>query len=326
MEKNEVKDRIEEIDILKSIGIILMIMGHIGFGKTFDFYIHAFHMPMFYIISGFLYKKSNKSLKKFLIKKVKTLLVPYYVFAIIHYVAWTIINIGLKKEVVLINPLLHILCFNTDGMPISGALWFLTSLFFVDIMYYFIDYIKNSWIKLITIIIITISGCIIPQFFRLPLALDTAFMGIGLYTIGHLLRSINKEKNYIIASILLISGSTLCFINGYINVRMGIYSNIIIYFIVAICMTGGLYIICTKLKSFHWHIIREAKFIGKNSLVYLCLNQIIILFLNKVLLFDVNNILIIVIIKVIILLITLFILHALVLILNKDKFKWIIGK
>ena len=49
--------RLEEIDILKSIGIILMVMGHIGFSGIFDHYIHSFHMPMFYIISGFLYKK-----------------------------------------------------------------------------------------------------------------------------------------------------------------------------------------------------------------------------------------------------------------------------
>lgn len=46
--------RLEYIDILKGIGIILMIMGHIGFGGIFDFYIHAFNMPLFFFVSGYM--------------------------------------------------------------------------------------------------------------------------------------------------------------------------------------------------------------------------------------------------------------------------------
>ena len=47
--------RIDEVDILKGIGIILMITGHIEFGSVYDKWIHSFHMPMFFIISGFLF-------------------------------------------------------------------------------------------------------------------------------------------------------------------------------------------------------------------------------------------------------------------------------
>ena len=45
--------RIEYMDIFRGIGIILMIMGHIWFGQIFDTFKAAFHMPMFFIISGF---------------------------------------------------------------------------------------------------------------------------------------------------------------------------------------------------------------------------------------------------------------------------------
>ena len=43
------------IDIYRAFGIILMVMGHIGFGGKFDKFIHAFHMPMFFFISCLLY-------------------------------------------------------------------------------------------------------------------------------------------------------------------------------------------------------------------------------------------------------------------------------
>ena len=48
------KKRIEYIDVYRGLGIILMIMGHIYFGKLFDIFIHAFHIPMFFIIDYYL--------------------------------------------------------------------------------------------------------------------------------------------------------------------------------------------------------------------------------------------------------------------------------
>jgi len=44
-------NRIEYVDIFKAIGIILMIVGHIWIGSSFDHFIHAFHCQCF---SGFL--------------------------------------------------------------------------------------------------------------------------------------------------------------------------------------------------------------------------------------------------------------------------------
>ena len=43
-----------------AVGIVLMVMGHIGFGKVFDILIHAFHMLMFCFVSGFLYLRRRE--------------------------------------------------------------------------------------------------------------------------------------------------------------------------------------------------------------------------------------------------------------------------
>lgn len=72
--------RIEYVDIFRAFGIILMVMGHIGFGEKFDLFIHAFHMPMFFFISGFLFKNDSLPFVIFLRKKAKSLLLPYFVF------------------------------------------------------------------------------------------------------------------------------------------------------------------------------------------------------------------------------------------------------
>ena len=318
--------RLDEIDILKSIGIILMIMGHTGFGKIFDYYIHSFHMPMFYIISGFLYKNSQLPFKDFLKKKSKSLLIPYIIFAFFHLISWYILCFIVGRDLSIVN-LISIFTFNTDNMPISGALWFLTSLFFVDIIYYFINRINDKKFKLLTVVIISMIGCIIPRYFRLPWALDTSLMGIGLYYIGHLYRKNNKKgDNWPISIICLVLGSILTFLNGYINVRQGLYSNIFLYYIVAALMTLGFYGFSRIICHFNSLIINELKFIGKNSLVYVCLNQLFLLVLNKLGTLFLNNLLLLLVYKMCSLIIVLGILHIATIMLNMNQTKWIVGK
>ncbi len=47
--------RIDYIALFRGSWIILMLMGHINFGAHFDHPIHAFHMPMFFFVSGFFF-------------------------------------------------------------------------------------------------------------------------------------------------------------------------------------------------------------------------------------------------------------------------------
>ena len=86
---------------------------------------------MFFWISGFLFKYDNSAVittKEFIIKKVKSLLVPYFAFGIIHYVIYLLIG---GKD---ISPFINLFSINTSVLPIAGALWFVTALFFTDII------------------------------------------------------------------------------------------------------------------------------------------------------------------------------------------------
>ena len=83
------RTRLIYMDIFRGIGIILMVMGHIGFGNVFDYFIHAFHMPMFFFVSGFFFtsKPSDEVCTlDFMKRKCKTLLVPYFIWGIFHYI------------------------------------------------------------------------------------------------------------------------------------------------------------------------------------------------------------------------------------------------
>ena len=74
------KERVE-IDILKGIGILLVVFGHTAFGKASG-WIYLFHMPLFFFISGLLFKK-HKPPGRYLGKKCVHLLVPYFTYLLL---------------------------------------------------------------------------------------------------------------------------------------------------------------------------------------------------------------------------------------------------
>ena len=120
--------RLEEVDLLKGTGIVLMILGHIGFGEPFHRFIHAFHMPLFYFISGYLFCRRGRSNVQYLIGKARRLIIPYILFAAVHLLIWISINPNVYYRIP--EMVVNILLFpNADAFPIAGALWFLISLF-----------------------------------------------------------------------------------------------------------------------------------------------------------------------------------------------------
>lgn len=288
--KKEIKSsRIDYIDVFRSIGIILMVMGHIGFGETFDFFIHAFHMPMFFVISGFFYKpKSSEELPigQMILKKSKSLLLPYVVFGAGHYLFYVLLNTH-RGIPVRLDPLIHLCSTNTIGLPICGALWFLTALFFTDLIFFLLDrYIRNKVLFVIIVIGISLIGNFanIIFSFTLPFALSASFVGVGLYFIGYCLARSDKKYGFlknmswlhnVLLSILTI---VLIFVNGYINMREGTYAIIPLFWLNSVLST----LVILNFSRLVYPFIEQNIMgrwlcgIGKCSIVYVCLNQIII--------------------------------------------------
>lgn len=237
--------RVEYIDIFRGFGIIFMIMGHVYFGYYFDKWIHAFHMPMFFIVSGFFSHTAEnfKDLRKKILKNVKKLMVPYFLWGIIHSVLYLILYYENEN----FSSILNLVWFNTDSLPIAGALWFLTALFFADLIYGFIAVIfvkKKTWFY-ISILIIASLGTVLNLFWqlRLPWSLDAAFVGSGFLLIGYFLRKLSEKLEWILNlpfSLSLLLGivfSVLVFINGYINMRTAQYAIIPLFWINAVGCT-----------------------------------------------------------------------------------------
>lgn len=142
MDKNK---RIEWIDYLKAFACFLVVLGHLlqslyaaGIDKYFyitdkiDIIIYLFHMPLFMCLSGYLYcMKENKfnlnEYRKFELKKIINLSIPYFVFYVL-FIALNVLASGNVNHKRSFSDLLNM--FNSPMAPF----WFLYALLSIFII------------------------------------------------------------------------------------------------------------------------------------------------------------------------------------------------
>ena len=93
------KNRESWIDWSKAILIWLMVLGHAGLSGIPREFVYAFHMPAFFIISGYLYRPHNWA------KTLKSFGIPILFFSMIN-LCYVVLRIELKGETVIISDLL----------------------------------------------------------------------------------------------------------------------------------------------------------------------------------------------------------------------------
>ena len=286
----EKRPRDPGVDFLRGILILLMIMGHIDLGEPFHYYIHMFHMPAWFFISGWFYRDSGEPLWKCVLKKARSLLLPYFLFGTVHLVFWYFLNRTTNIRV----PILSLLWINTnDRLPIAKALWFLTALFFAEVIFILLKrLLRKKVFFLASCFAAALAGNLLAAYlpFRLPWALDSALVGVGLLALGELFHQISLrpfgEKLFhlpvwVFVPLMILNGF-LCFLNGEINMRTGSYhliplfwfnalSAILLYWNAAAWVNGLLE--KSRITSFFARGVRR---IGRDSLWYLAFNQLAI--------------------------------------------------
>ena len=147
------KNKIDWVDNAKGLGIVLVVFGHVWRGvfakgllnsnDTFlfiDYVIYSFHMPLFFLISGFFISNSfaKYGRKELIINKLKTIMYPYFIWSVIQI----LINVLLSKYTNNSSDLWSIL--KVVYEPIA-PFWYLYSIF---LMYMLSAILKNIDIKL----------------------------------------------------------------------------------------------------------------------------------------------------------------------------------
>jgi len=281
----EAKSRLEFVDIAKGIGIMIVCFGHSGAEDVVISWIGGFIVPLFFILSGYMYKDKGIPVGKDLYNKGKKLLKPYFFFSVVLLLiykrfAWNdIVGVFYSRY-----------CLYTYHAPdniffmkaTNSPMWFLTAMFATFPLFYIImkneKYIK--WI-ILSYLLITWGCTFLP--ILLPWSLDVAFiMAIFMY-IGVLFRRqenlLNKPSyiyGLIIAAFLI-----LCKVNGEPNPSVReLGHSLLLYMITGVLGSISMMWICKHLEGKPLSGLLAD--IGRHTLVIFCLQIFIFHQINRV--------------------------------------------
>lgn len=137
-----------EINILKALAILLVVSGHLEFSLLGMFTPYSFQLALFFFISGCLFKdKYLNDIKTFVGRRVKSLLVPYFLYNL-FYLGVTILiakvtgkfwGMPISLKNFFITPFL-----NGHQFDLSCPMWFVTQLFMTMIAFLLIFKLLNK--------------------------------------------------------------------------------------------------------------------------------------------------------------------------------------
>ena len=232
--------------MLRGIGALLVLLGHlVPETSKLKLYIYSFHMPMFFFISGYLFKY-NSNIKYLIKDKFKKLIIPYFVFNVISLVITVIL--GTRYS---IKDIFFGLFYIKGNIPWNTSLWFFIILFYdIIITNMIFMFVKNNKNKFIGMFFINIILCLLLKRYNiiLPFGLSVMFFSLIFYWLGYIFKNyISNIKDYIfnifekrIMILPIISLFILSFYVSYHNQRVVmsqcLYPRFIIF--LALSITG----------------------------------------------------------------------------------------
>ena len=173
---------------------MLIVMYHIDH-EFFNYLIprlndalQAFRLPMYYFISGIFFKLYD-GFTDFTRRKVNNILVPFVFFIVLVFVVRWLMSIVLHamgSDVIDTSPMELVMPFYMRYWPVTTPLWFLLSLFWVNVIFYALQrWIKPLWGVLLAAVALSVLGYVLGvNKIQLPLMFDTSLVALPYFVLG----------------------------------------------------------------------------------------------------------------------------------------------
>lgn len=179
--------RIRYLDLAKGIGILLVIAEHwIGaYNYTFSNLVCSFHMPLFFVIGGMLYKE--QPIENLLVRRAKTIMIPYIAFRTADAVWKTLIT---ALPIPYSEKILRI-------VSLSGGTWFLIAFFLVSVLFPVLKRIaKDKWYFLLSLVLAVYLLGIVTSSMNIPISntMKNVCVGMLFYYLGYELNQFEIDQ------------------------------------------------------------------------------------------------------------------------------------
>lgn len=284
--------RNQTIDIVKGLGILLVVFGHNWLvihnkGELFRV-IFSFHMPLFFLISG-IFLKAQGRFGAFAVSKADSLLKPYWV---------VLIALGLLKVAAggAFWPYFLGVLYGAGDTILWIPLWFLPHLFVVLLCVWSVLVVASKtefeqyWLWLAVFIFLAVGYVVIGRFSEgvlptymsatflgaeavrgLPFSIDLIFLSAAFVLLGYLFRNQIGAMNFHFGHFLLalIIFSTLHYLfDETIDFNLRLYGQ---FFIATLQALAGIYLVVSAaafLSRYKW-IGQVLAYVGSGSLFIL---------------------------------------------------------
>ena len=227
-------------------------------------WINSFHMPLFFLISGYLYSCKGGFLP-YAMKKIRTLWVPFEVASFAIYIMFILIG----QSTFTIKEVAKILLMVAPG-PLLGATWFIPVLLFTSIIY---DLLFRGVQKLgqeknsvLILTVVSITFLIVGLKTSLPYRGSVILRSVFFFHLGQIMKKYWKSQKYdlMIGIVLMAVVSVAAIFNttSYLN---NTFTSLPLYFVAAIGGSIGICILCRFMCS---HIAAEKV----NGILYVGMN------------------------------------------------------
>ncbi len=281
------KGRDEALDILKGIGILSVIAWHSIHVSPVYYFISSYHMPLFFVVGGYLFKKSDSLLGR-IRKDYGRLIAPYLAVSLLYLLfppaGETIIYV--VKSVIWSRGSTSISQYWwADIAGAIGVVWFLTAMFWCRTAYNMIARKTEANHKIWAVGTAIVATLVDRYVINLPLGFCQGLGAMTFFAIGETLREqrqeIERRENKRKAVGWLVGGMA-CWAVGIAYDIFVHHSSFSLgsnqYHLYPIEVAGGaamtvvLYLLSRWLKGF-----KTGKFLGwcgKTSMLILCIHAV----------------------------------------------------
>ena len=177
-----------EMDVLKGLGMLMIIIGHSRCSFPMYELFYSFHVPLFFLISGYFFSQKYKWSEVFS-KCSKQLILPYIVVALVTCIVYWLIGgeyVGIKVKEHLIGATIP----NEYNIGL-GPIWFFLALFFCRVFYRIITIrVPNTGSRTLFVVIISLMVVIVNNYYTLnniPYQISQGITSLIYYHTGYML-------------------------------------------------------------------------------------------------------------------------------------------
>lgn len=287
------------LDMAKGAGIMLMILGHMfSLGGRLRTSIYTFHMPMFFVISGYLcsYQRERRD---FLLRRVKGLMAPYWqeqlaelmllFWLMLHENGWQM----QRQAQELGHHIIGALAARSmddgrflTGTQLIGPIWFVPCLFVADFIFAQIMRrteqmpAKEAARTILFSLCMTAGVFISRKISFLPYSADVALFSLAFLYLGYLIRQYaHRYKKAAPGILALLSAVWLVHLTGYGTIELAVrhYPQFPLCALVSASGSVIFLWLVKRLEGIGW-IRAPLAFVGRHSLLYLSVHTLFFMY------------------------------------------------